>query len=257
MKRFLDNLYPLYRLYHKNQQDLVDGGYIDESTQNERWTTGNYKAYDRMESVTPSESFNPAADAVLKTLQTRHSFTQATSPRSVTRDELFTVLSCAYGVDPDTSTRPVASAGQLYPLEIYPLVLNSPDLDSGLYHYHPERNVLERPADTEYIAHQFGPSDQFIRDNWAHINDDNVISVMLLITGLPWRSATKYGERGYLFSLIETGELLHAIQLSASHLDIGSRPYAGFRYDSLSELLGLTSHTQEWVFLSVALAHPE
>lgn len=249
-----ESLFPLYRLYHKNQHDLVDpdavvGGDGD-------WPTGGYKEYGRLASVSPPDDFDPDADDVVRTLRSRSSFADATDPRPVTREELFTILHCAYRVD-SSGTRPVASGGRLYPLEIYPLVLDSPDMGAGLYHYNPAENVLERPADPEYVRSEFGPVDAFVAENWSHLSPENEISVMFLLTGIPGRSAVKYDERGYLFTLVEAGEVLHAMQLAAGHLGIGSRPYAGFRYDRAAELLGTASDDREWVVVSLALASPE
>lgn len=116
------------------------------------------------------------------------------------------------------------------------------------------RLTLERPADPEFVASEFGPLSAFLTDHWAHLDADHAVSVLFLVTGVPSRSAAKYGERGYLFTLLEAGEVLHAIQLAAHHLDIGSRPYAGFDYPAVAELLGLTNDAPEWLLVSLALA---
>lgn len=253
--QFFEELYPLYRLYHKNQNALIEPEYIADSTREKRWSTGDYKRYDRGSTVKPRDEFEATRDdEVLTALRERHSFDDGTTPRPISRSELFSILACSYGIDEETETRPIPSPGQLYPLEIYPLVIKSPDVDKGLYHYNPGDNVLERPVDEEYISEEFGPFPEFVRDNWYHLDDDHEINVMLLITGIPSRSSIKYGERGYMFTLIEAGALVQAIQLAAGQVQIGSRPYAGFRIDRASDLLGLTNHYQEWVITSIALA---
>lgn len=253
--QFFEEFYPLYRLYHKNQNELVEPEYIADSTREKRWSTGNYKQYDRGSTVEPGDEFEATADdEVLTALRERHSFDDGTTSRPISRSELFRILACSYGINEETATRPIPSPGQLYPLEIYPLVVDSPDVDEGLYHYNPDNNVLERPADETYISEEFGSLHEFVRDNWYHLDDDHEINVMLLITGIPSRSSIKYGERGYMFTLIEVGALVQAIQIAAGQLQIGSRPYAGFRIDRASDLLGLTDHYQEWVVTSIALA---
>ncbi|MDS0258207.1 SagB/ThcOx family dehydrogenase [Haloarcula sp. S1CR25-12] len=254
MSQLPDGLYPLYRLYHRNQHDLVDADAV--AVDDRSWPTGGYREYTRLESETPSASFDPDDTPFLRQLRSRSSFDDPTEPRPVTRDELFTVLTSAYRVDPASGTRPVASAGQRYPLEIYPLVVDAVDLDSGLYHYNPAANTLERPADPDYVDDRFGPLNRFVGEQWTHLDTDHAVSVMLLVTGLPSRSTAKYGERGYLFTLVEAGAVLHAMQLAADHLGIGSRPYAGFRYDAVDALLGLADRPNEWTLVSVALAHP-
>lgn len=252
MTEHFDDLFPLYRLYHKNQHALVDASALDERTTADEWTTGQYKSYERRDAIAaPAERPD---DEFLAALRSRASVDDVTTARPVRRAELFAVLEAAYGVDPETGTRPVASGGQLYPLECYPLVLESPDLDAGLYHYNPVRNALEQPADPAYVEERFGPLETFVADNWAHIDADHAVSVVLLLTGIPSRSAAKYGERGYLFTLVEAGEVLHATQLAAAHLGIGSRPYAGVRYDAVADLLGVADDEDEWVLPSTVLA---
>lgn len=250
----LDDLRPLYRTYHKNQHGFIDPAYIDDSKRPDEWPTGEHKTYERGETVEPPETSDREDHGVLDALRSRSSFDDGTSPRPISREELFALLSASYGVDAETGTRPVPSAGRKYPLELYPLVIDGTDVESGLYHYNPGRNVLERPADPDYLRDEYGPLREFVVDNWQHLDHRHEVSAMLLVTGIPSRSSEKYGERGYLFTLIEAGALVQSIQLAAWHLGIGSRPYAGFRYDVVADLLGLVDHSQEWVLTSVALA---
>lgn len=252
----LRRLRPLYRTYHKNQHGYVDTAYIDESRRQDGGPTGKYRTYERRPSIAAPDDTD-TEDEVLDALHQRSSFTDGTTPRPVSKGELFEILAATYSVDSKTETRPVASAGQKYPLEIYPMVIDSPDLDSGLYHYNPSQNSLERPADPAYLEESFAPYKNFVTDNWEHLTVDHSVSVMLLITGIPSRATKKYGERGYMFTLIEVGAVIQAIQLAATRFGVGSRPYAGFQYNTVSELLGLIDHSREWVLTSVALAAPD
>lgn len=245
----------LYKTYHKNQHNITGEDYIDAESLSATWETGEYKEYPRGKTIGPSDLFDDLQDdAVLSALRERSSFTGGPKSRSLSRDELLSILFCSYGVDDSTGTRPIPSPGQLYPLEIYPLVINPTDIDPGLYHYNPGENVLEEPADTEYIIENFGPFEQFISDNWYHIAEDDDIDAMLIVTGLPSRSTRKYGERGYMFTLIETGALIQALQLAANALGVGSRAYARFDYNNADDLLGLDHRDREQVLISIALA---
>lgn len=254
----LRQLWPLYRTYHKNQHGFIDPAHTDESRRPDDWPRGEYRTYERGETVTPPEGFDRMADdAVVSALHDRASFTEPKASRPISKGELFGILAAAYSVKDNAETRPVPSAGQKYPLELYPLVIDATDMDTGLYHYNPGRNVLERPADPGYIAEEYEPFESFIVDNWAHLEDDHAISVMILITGIPSRATQKYGERGYMFTLIEVGAVIQALQLAAGRFDVGSRPYAGFQYNDVADLLGLVDHSREWVLTSVALAGME
>lgn len=251
-------LWPLYRTYHKNHHGFLSTAHTDNSRRPDEWPRGEHRTYARGETVTPPDAFDPtAADPVLSALHDRESFTDPTVSRPISRTELFTILAAAYSVGSDADTRPVPSAGQKYPLELYPLVVDATDIESGLYHYNPGRNVLERPADPGYIADEYEPFESFIVDNWHHIEDEHAISVMILMTGIPTRATQKYGELGYMFTLIEVGSVIQALQLAARQVDVGSRAYAGFQHHAVADLLGLVDHSREWVLLSIALAAPE
>lgn len=253
-----DLLLTLYETYHKNQHNITGNSHINAESRSKTWETGEYKEYSRGRTLEPSNSFDELLDdAVLSSLRERSSYTDGPESDSLSRDELLSILFCSYGVDDNTGTRPVPSPGRLYPLEIYPLVINPTDINPGLYHYNPGENVLEQPADTEYIIENFGPLDQFISENWYHIAEEDDIDAMLIVTGLPTRSTRKYGERGYMFSLMETGALIQALQLSAKALEVGSRAYARFDYKNATELLGLRNRDREWVLISIALAAEE
>jgi SagB-type dehydrogenase family enzyme len=254
-KELFDRLSPLYRSYHKNQFGFVEPERLDLSETSNQGPRTESKTYQRRKEIAPeSEQEGPYDDAILDALWSRSSFDDSTISRPVSKSELFRILTCSYGITDETGTRPIASAGQKYPLEIYPLVIDSHDIDAGLYHYNPERSVLERPADVDYITKEFGPLDTFVTENWQHLSDDHGVSVMLVVTGIPPRSTEKYGERGYMFTLIETGALIQSLQLAAAAQGVGSRPYAGFNFKTVSELLGLHEYSEEWVLTSIALA---
>lgn len=251
-------LWPLYRTYHKNQHGFLSTAHTNNSRRPDEWPRGEHRTYARGETVTPPNAFDPTVEnPVLSALHDRESFTDPTVSRPISKAELFTILAAAYSVGGDKETRPVPSAGQKYPLELYPLVVDATDIESGLYHYNPGLNVLERPADPEYIDDEYKPFESFIVDNWHHLEDEHAISVMILMTGIPTRATQKYGERGYMFTLIEVGSVIQALQLAAAQVEVGSRPYAGFHQNAVADLLGLVDHSREWVLLSIALTAPE
>src|SRR5262249_26123518 len=75
---------------------------------------------------------------------------------AVPMNQLSTVLDAAYGVtaaaplavgEATQAVRTAPSAGALYPLELYLLVLRGGDPAPGLYHYDPLRHALEQLGD--------------------------------------------------------------------------------------------------------------
>lgn len=253
MSQLPDNLYPLYRLYHKNLQPLVDPAYVDNSSRKKEWETGGYKQYSQNERIESNEESEPT-DEVLASLMSRHSLSFPATPHQISKDALFRILACGYRVD-DSGTRPVPSAGELYPLEIYPIVLQSDDIESGIYHYNPAEHALETPVEPAVGSRE--PLDRFLTANWHHLGDGHNVSVMFVISGIPSRSTEKYGERGYMFTLIEVGCLLQSLQLGTARHGLGSRIYGGFQADQVSALLGLADRPKEWVLMSLALGMPD
>jgi len=161
--------------------------------------------------------------------------------------EISTVLSMAAGVtdtiqiDHETFEAPVPksvraypSAGALYPVETYLLVLDRTDLHRGCYYYVPDRHalrVLEREGDVSSNANRafLGTSGE----------DAGTASVLFVLTGAFWRSMAKYGPRGYRYLLQETGHLAQNILLVAVGLGLVALPVGGFYDDAVDELLGI------------------
>jgi SagB-type dehydrogenase family enzyme len=253
MRQLPENLYPLYRLYHKNLQPLVNPASVDDSSRNKEWNTGGYKQYTHSERIESDEKPEPT-DEVLDALTARHSLSFPAAPHQISKDALFRILACGYRVN-DNGTRPVPSAGELYPLEIYPIVLQSDDIDPGIYHYNPAEHALEKPVEPAVGATK--PLDRFLRENWHHLGENHNVSVMFVISGIPSRSTEKYGERGYMFMLVEVGCLLQSLQLGTAQHGLGSRIYGGFQADQVSALLGLADRPDEWVLMSLAVGRPQ
>ncbi|MFD0557004.1 SagB-type dehydrogenase family enzyme [Stackebrandtia endophytica] len=120
--------------------------------------------------------------------------------------------------------RPVASAGSLYPLELYILASGQ---TKRLYHYDPRRHVLE-------ILHDDVAPQRLMVPHAA----TETASAVVLIMGMFQRSRFKYGLRGYRFVLMEAGAVIHQLQLAAQALGLVSRPYAGVYDDVVEEMVG-------------------
>lgn len=84
--------------------------------------------------------------------------------------------------------RAAPSAGNLHPLEMYAVASEVAGLDAGLYHFAPEVFGLEALAAGD---HRPALAD-------ATADPDVAASPLaLVVTGLPWRTAWKYAERGW------------------------------------------------------------
>jgi len=128
--------------------------------------------------------------------------------------------------------RSTPSAGGLYPLELYLAVLSQKqDIPMGIYQYCPERHILVR-TDKELN-----------RDNFVRILDSteaikNCAAVVFIAADLK-RSATKYANRGYRFTLLEAGHSAQNAYLYCTENKLGLLEYGGFNDEYAAEELGL------------------
>ena len=111
--------------------------------------------------------------------------------------------------------RAAGSAGNLAPLEVYVLSGELPGLRAGMYHYQPREHGLVRlrplPAETQ-------PG--------------------LVVTGIPWRTAWKYGERGYRHLWWDAGTMLAQTLALAEEAGLPARVELGFVDDHVARLVG-------------------
>lgn len=220
----------LYELYHRNIAPLVST--LEPDPSSGASAAPSSKTYRRAERVPLAD---PEQSAFLDGLSARASYTDASERRPITGTELATLLAYAYGerraAEDGTPRRPVPSGGARYPLELYPVVVDSPDIAPGLYHFDVRDDALERL--------QEGNLASWIQEQWTWVTADDAVAAVVLITARPERAAERYGEMGYLFAAIETGAVVQNLQLVATELGIGSRPHNGLDYRALRQRLGL------------------
>lgn len=169
----------------------------------------------------------------------------------IDREEFSTLLSYAVGVngrltpgsDVPKHGRTYPSGGGLYPVEIYPVVLNGgPDLDEGLYYYAAEEHalrVLDREDPAGAIEEMFVPPEGM---------DPTEAAFCLLLTGAFWRTKAKYGPRGYRFVLQESGHLVQNVQLVALAMGYGSCPLGAVREDRANDFLDVDGVDEALVY---------
>ncbi len=129
------------------------------------------------------------------------------------------------------SFRNYASAGALYPVEVYVGCADLPGLPAGVYHFDPQGPSLTRLREGDHRGH-------LVR---AAAGEPAVgrAPVVLALTGIPWRTAWKYTERGYRHLFWDAGMILaNVLALAASAL-LPVRVVLGFADAEVSALLGL------------------
>jgi SagB-type dehydrogenase family enzyme len=140
--------------------------------------------------------------------------------------------------------RAAASAGALYPVEVYVVCGDVPGLPAGVYHFNPVEFALRRLRDGDH------------RPFLARVAGDGGIGdapVTLVLSGIPWRTTWKYGERGYRHLFWDSGAVLANLLAVTEAAGITARVLAGFVDDDVSHLLGVGS-PEEYPLVIVPLA---
>jgi SagB-type dehydrogenase family enzyme len=91
------------------------------------------------------------------------------------------------------------SAGNLHPIEMYLVCARITELEAGVYHVGPLTNTLTalRAGDHRYLLGEASGTPDIQRS-----------PVSLVLTGLPWRTAWKYGERGFRHLYWDAGSVV-------------------------------------------------
>lgn len=126
--------------------------------------------------------------------------------------------------------RSVASAGALYPNEIYLAHDRIPDLNPGLYHYGIKKRVLY-PLRRQKVI-------QPVLDAMGFQEKTPVVA-SLLVTGIFFRSSWKYRARAYRYVLLDAGHLLENLILSLQYLSIPFSVHYRFHDREMNQLIGV------------------
>jgi SagB-type dehydrogenase family enzyme len=127
--------------------------------------------------------------------------------------------------------RTYASAGALYPVEAYVACGDLEGLPAGLYHFDPAGPALVRLRDAD-------PRGHLVR---AAAADEAVARApaVLALTGIPWRTAWKYAERGYRHLFWDAGTILANVLALAASAALPARVVVGFDDRDVAGLLGV------------------
>ena len=182
--------------------------------------------------------------------RTRRSFPK----KGIATAKLGRILKCAYGITHTKSDengnimlRACPSAGALYPLEVYSVVLRSKDLANGVYHYNVQTHRLEFLTEGDFHKQLY--------ENLLGVELMPGADIALLITSDLSRTMTKYGERGYRFILIEVGHLAQNVSLVCETLGINSVCLGGFYERGLSDLLSTDVRRQPVQYVILLATH--
>ena len=133
--------------------------------------------------------------------------------------------------------RAAASAGALFPVEIYLVSGDIPGLAAGVYHFSPADFTLRQLREGDYRGH-------LVR---ATAGDEAVSAapVTMVFTSVFWRSAWKYRVRGYRYCFWDAGTILANLLATArGEARLSTRLVAGFIDHRVDRLLGVQSERE-------------
>jgi SagB-type dehydrogenase family enzyme len=127
----------------------------------------------------------------------------------------------------------VPSAGNLHPLELYVQLRGISGIVSGIYHVDPRRGklVLIREIDGDGLEHLLGLPGR-------------LSGMLFLVSGVPFRSAWKYGERSSRYCFLDVGHQLGALQAAAAACGQELTILSGFDAQCLDGIMGFDGQEQ-------------
>ena len=137
--------------------------------------------------------------------------------------------------------RAAASAGALYPIELYVVCGDLPGLSAGVYHYGPATNSLSLLREGDFRGN-------LIAASAGHPGVADAPAT-IVCTCVFWRSAWKYRERGYRYCYWDNGTILANMSATANALGQPAEIVAGFADAEVDGLLGLESSSEASFFL--------
>lgn len=161
----------------------------------------------------------------------------------LTIDNLSYLLMCGYGErrTKDGNKNSTPSAGGLYPLEIYVLVLDSIEtMQAGIYHYNKSSHILET------VQHR-----SFSKEDIMHITPYDWVankSIILIFTAFFESVLQKYGNRGYRYIFLEAGHAAQNMLVAGLEHNVYGVPLGGVDDEYIEKCLGLNSSEEVTVY---------
>ncbi len=148
------------------------------------------------------------------------------------------VTAIARGQGSEQMFRAAPSAGALYPTELYLLVRGHADLRDGVYNYNVRTHGL-----VEVYPPGLGPDggELFEKLSSVCLNHPALrdCTAAVVATAIYWRSAWRYGARGFRRCMLDTGHVLGNLHLMAPRVNLCTAAIGGFVDDEAAELLDL------------------
>jgi SagB-type dehydrogenase family enzyme len=132
--------------------------------------------------------------------------------------------------------RAAACAGALYPIEIYVVCRDLPDLEAGVYHFSPSDFTLKKLRGGDWRGVLLNAS--------GYEKSIGEAPVILIYTAITWRSSWKYQSRSYRYHFWDAGTIIaNTLAISAAY-GIPTKIIAGFLDREVNSLLGIDGENE-------------
>ena len=247
MNRELSSIRPdanMGEYFHKLSKDISWGGRVNIPEDTNKWPKSwveiEYKSYQNAHKVKLLNNSEAKVEGEYsKVVYKRKSgdFLESRATQKITLSQLSQIINHSISLGENNKRRVYPSGGARYPLEFYFLVQNSPDLETGVYHY----NVVEHSL--EFIK----KIEQSELPKFSGYEMAQRAAVTVFMTGVVNRTTRKYGERGYRYIYLEAGHVGQNIYLAATAIGIDVRALAGIRDLIVEDLLGVDGNYESLI----------
>ncbi|OGN89252.1 MAG: hypothetical protein A2158_00125, partial [Chloroflexi bacterium RBG_13_46_14] len=157
--------------------------------------------------------------------------TRSYSDEPLTLQEVSQLLWAAQGITDDAGHRTAPSAVALYPLSIYVVTGNVPEIMDGVYIYKPEEHSIKRIIDGD-IRKELAEAAM----GQASIRQGAVSFIVTVDYGIVM---SRFGDKGERFGTLEAGHAAQNLCLQATALDLGLVTAGAINDDKVAEVLNL------------------
>ena len=144
---------------------------------------------------------------------------------------------------PQFAFRTIPSAGGLFPIEIYPVILRVKGIDGGVYHYNIKEHNLE--------AIKLGDWTNEITEGCLGQKMVFNSNVTFVLTAIIERSKWKYLQRCYRYIYLDAGHIGQNFYLVAEALGLGACTIGAIYDDELNKLLEIDGINETSIYVGV------
>jgi SagB-type dehydrogenase family enzyme len=219
--------------YHRltaYQRDVLKGRMLDWRNQPDLYKTYSYGK------TLPLSDFEPVKPRNLWELVSAENI-PLQKHQGINQNLLSSIFALSYGITAEQKAasqtfyyRSAASAGALYPVEIYLGVNESEDLSAGLYHYNIKNFKLTALREGVFKQQMDAFGGKKVTKDFA---------VTFFITAILFRSSWKYGARAYRYVLLDAGHVIENLLLTLRTTGLPYECFYDFRDSHMERFIGL------------------